>query len=120
MGNVPLRFRLGLVCATSSNRVEAKPEKRFAMFRNGSPAKYGNGPLSPRLRNAIRLVTALKKAGRVLHPDPPPAIRPGGGPIAQSGWRRWAIWRSTGFEFGTELDAPAGPKRVPTSTSCLC
>ena len=31
-------------------------------------------------------------------------------PIAQSRWPRWAISRSTGFESGTELDAPAGPK----------
>ena len=30
--------------------------------------------------------------------------------IAQNGWLRGAIWRSTGFESGTELDAAAGPK----------
>jgi hypothetical protein len=33
--------------------------------------------------------------------------------IAQSRWPRWAIWRSSGYDFGTELDAPAGPKRLP-------
>src|SRR5580692_11654782 len=32
-------------------------------------------------------------------------------PIAQSRWPRWVIWRSSGAENGTELDAPAGPKR---------
>src|SRR5208337_49588 len=37
----------------------------------------------------------------------------GGGLIAQSRWPRGAIWRSSGYDFGTELDAPAGPKRVP-------
>ncbi len=30
--------------------------------------------------------------------------------IAQSRWLRWASWRSSGYEFGTELDAPAGAK----------
>jgi hypothetical protein len=41
---------------------------------------------------------------------PTPAFRRGEGLIAQSRWPRGAIWRSTGLEFGTQLDAPAGPK----------
>jgi hypothetical protein len=32
-------------------------------------------------------------------------------PIAQNRWPRWVMWRSSGAENGTELDAPAGPKR---------
>jgi hypothetical protein len=41
---------------------------------------------------------------------PRPAFRPSESAIAQSRWLRWAIWRSSGFESGTELDAAAGPK----------
>jgi hypothetical protein len=37
--------------------------------------------------------------------------------IAQSRWPRWVIWRSSGYEFGTELDVPAGPKN---GCQCLC
>jgi hypothetical protein len=31
--------------------------------------------------------------------------------IAQNRWPRWVMWRSSGTENGTELDAPAGPKK---------
>ncbi len=40
-----------------------------------------------------------------------PAFRPGESPIAQSRWPCSAIWRSTGFDFNTELDWPAGSKK---------
>ena len=42
-----------------------------------------------------------------------------GDTIAQSRWLRWVIWRSLGFAFGTELGAPAGPKRALASMLCL-
>jgi len=42
---------------------------------------------------------------------PEPAFRPGESPIARNRWPRWAIWRSSGAGFDTELDAPAGPKK---------
>jgi hypothetical protein len=38
-------------------------------------------------------------------------------PIAQSRWARWAIWRSSGFEFGTEFNASAGAEN---GRQCLC
>jgi hypothetical protein len=30
--------------------------------------------------------------------------------IAQNHWPRWVMWRSSGYENGTELDGPAGLK----------
>ena len=38
----------------------------------------------------------------------PHAFRGNEGTIAQRRWLRWAIWRSIGFEFGTEPDAAGG------------
>jgi hypothetical protein len=121
-------------------------EKRPGCLRGVSALQNGIAllkPLAIRLRNAVRLRSCLhprtgnrRAGGSALDGGMPAylsrervwrgrnpyqyASRRNESPIAQSRWPRWAIWRSSGFEIGTELDAPAGLKKAPTSTSCMC
>jgi hypothetical protein len=60
----------------------------------------------PRKRPAKALV---QRANLLLEPSK--AFWQGESLIAPSHWPRWVMWRSLGAGFGTQLHAPAGPKK---------
>jgi hypothetical protein len=95
-------------CAVFAQRVESKPRVVAA----AAPLVAIFRPVVDQHQNP-RVGDRVGKDFEQQGGSPRPAFRRGEGLIAQSRWPRWATWRSTGLEFGTQLDAPAGPKRVP-------